>query len=129
MTGNSDEYNKLSNYFSYRDTKPYQKIDKQDLEKLSLLKPNVISIIYNKDNTEILNKVLNITPDSIIIFYGNLGEKKDLYNNYDVCIYSSIVATKLDSNKIINHYSDIIEEEINSEENNEDNKIYVLTPK
>ena len=44
-------------------------------------------------------------------------------------IYSSIVATKLDSNKIINHYSDIIEEEINSEENNEDNKIYVLTPK
>ena len=85
--------------------------------------------IYNKDNTEILNKVLNTTPDSIIIFYGNLGEKKDLYNSYDVCIYSSIVATKLDSNKIINHYSDIIEEEINSEENNEDNKIYVLTPK
>ena len=58
-----------------------------------------------------------------------LGEKKDLYNNYDICIYSSIVATKLDSNKTINHYSDIIEEEINSEENNEDNKIYVLTPK
>ena len=93
------------------------------------IKPNVISIIYNKDNTEILNKVLNTTPDSIIIFYGNLGEKKDLYNSYDVCIYSSIVATKLDSNKIINHYSDIIEEEINSEENNEDNKIYVLIPK
>lgn len=129
MTGNTEEYNKLSNYFSYRDTKPYQKIDKQDLEKLSLLKPNIISIIYNKDNTEILNKVLNTTPDSIIIFYGNLVEKKDLYNSYDVCIYSSIVATKLDSNKIINHYSDIIEEEINSEENNEDNKIYVLTPK
>ena len=69
-------YNKLSNYFSYRDTKPYQKIDEQDFEKLSLLKPNIISIIYNKDNIEILNKVLNTTPDSIIIFYGNLGRKE-----------------------------------------------------
>ena len=37
--------------------------------------------------------------------------------------------TKLDSKKTINHYSDIIENEINSEIKAEGKKIYVLTPK
>ena len=129
MTGNNDSYDKLNNYFSYRNTKPYQKIDDQDFDKLSLLKPSIVSIIYNKNNNEILNKILNSLSNTAIIFYGNLDEKENLYKNYDICVYSTIVATKLDSNKTINHYSDIIEEEINNEESNGDNKIYVLTPK
>ena len=129
MTGNNDSYNKLSNYFAYRNTKPYQKIDEQDFDKLSLLKPSIVSVINNQNNNEILNKLLNSLPATTIIFYGNLDEEGNLYNNYNISIYSTIVATKIDSNKTINHYSDIIEEEINNEENKDNNKIYVLTPK
>jgi hypothetical protein len=39
------------------------------------------------------------------------------------------VATKLNTEKVINHYSDIIESEINNEFNSNQKKLYVLTPK
>jgi len=90
---------------------------------------NVISIIYNKNNLEILKKLLKLTSKSILIFYGILDKNDSLFNNYNIAIYSSIVATRIDSNKIINHYSDIIEDEINNEKNNNLDKIYVLIPK
>jgi hypothetical protein len=43
-------------------------------------------------------------------------------------MYSSIVATRLDEGKIINHYSDAIEKEINQESVANTSKIYVLKP-
>ena len=43
-------------------------------------------------------------------------------------MYSSIVATRLDEGKIINHYSDAIEKEINQESVSNTSKIYVLKP-
>ena len=55
--------------------------------------------------------------------------QKKFSASYDISIYSTIVATKLETGKTINHYSDIIEEEINLEKDNSLAKMYLLTPK
>jgi len=128
-TCNNQSYNDLNNYFSYRISNEFLKLDSLDVNNLIINKPNVISIIYNKNNLEILKKLLKLTSKSILIFYGILDKNDSLFNNYNIAIYSSIVATRIDSNKIINHYSDIIEDEINNEKNNNLDKIYVLIPK
>jgi len=128
-TSNNQSYDDLDNYFSYRISNEFLKLDSLDINNLVINKPNVISIIYNKNNLEILKKLLKLTSKSILIFYGILDKNDSLFNNYNIAIYSSIVATRIDSNKIINHYSDIIEDEINNEKNNNLDKIYVLVPK
>ena len=74
-------------------------------------------------------KVVNCCPNSVVVFYGILDSRDNIYDKYNISNYSSIVAAKLDSKKTINHYSDIIEDEINSEIKAEGKKIYVLTPK
>ena len=92
------------------------------------LTPNIISIIYNKDNISILDEVIKYSPNSTVIVYGNLDISNGSYKNYSIEIYSSIVATRLDKGKIINHYSDAIEKEINQESGAKSSKIYVLKP-
>ncbi len=129
ISSNNQSYNELKNYFSYRNNSEYKKFNKNDIKNLKLLNPDIISIIYNKENNEILNEVLQNINNSVIIFYGVLDTNNPLLNNFEILNYSSIVATRLDSKKNINHYSDIIEKEINDENNTESNRIYVLIPK
>jgi len=126
---NNESYNELKNYFSYRCKSEYKKIDKNHIKNLKLLNPDIISVIYNKDNGRILNELLKNINNSAIIFYGVLDTHNSLLNKFDVLNYSSIVATRIDSKKTINHYSDIIEKEINDENDTKSNRIYVLIPK
>ena len=129
VTDNEDLYSELNNYFSYRNTAGYEKLDMSNFKNISLSNPDVITIIYNSNNKEILDEVVNCCPNSVVVFYGILDSRDNTYDKYNISNYSSIVAAKLDSKKTINHYSDIIEDEINSEIKAEGKKIYVLTPK
>ena len=127
-TENSQLYEDLNNYFSYRVDSEYIKLNDQDIVSVGDLTPNIISIIYNKDNISILDEVIKYSPNSTVIVYGNLDISNGSYKNYSIEIYSSIVATRLDKGKIINHYSDAIEKEINQESGAKSSKIYVLKP-
>ena len=127
-TENSQSYEDLNNYFSYRVDSEYIKLNDRDIVSVGNLNPDVISIIYNKDNVSILEKVIKCSPNSIVIVYGDLDISNDSYKNYSIEMYSSIVATRLDEGKIINHYSDAIEKEINQESVANTSKIYVLKP-
>ena len=129
VTDNNSLYYDLDNYFAYRNTAPCEKLGFDTLKGIGPLSPNIISIIYNQDNREILDKVIDICPKANIIFYGRLDLAEKSLKKYDICNYSSIVATKLEDEKTINHYSDIIEKEINCEDKSNADKIYVLTPK
>tara|TARA_B100000575_G_C23055298_1_gene607503 strand:- start:54 stop:1172 length:1119 start_codon:yes stop_codon:yes gene_type:complete len=121
--------NDFINYFSYRNKNEFISLNLSELEKLTLHKPNIVSIINNKNNHNYLQKIHDILPEATIIFYGESSILESLQKDYNFCVYSSIVATKLEAGKTINHYSDIIEEEINLEKDNDLEKIYVLTPK
>ena len=127
-TENNQSYKDLNNYFSYRIDSKYIKLNDQDIESVGNLTPDVISIIYNKNNVSILDEVIKYSPNSIVIVYGDLDTSNDSYKNYSIEMYSSIVATRLDKRKIINHYSDAIEKEINQEGGSNSSKIYVLKP-
>ena len=127
-TENSQLYEDLNNYFSYRVDSEYIKLNDQDIGSVSDLTPDVISIIYNKNNVSILDEVIKYSPNSTVIVYGDLDISNDSYKNYSIEMYSSIVATRLDKGKIINHYSDAIEKEINQESGSNSSKIYVLKP-
>ena len=71
-----------------------------------------------------------LLSETNIIFYGTFSENSEKFSaSYDISIYSTIVASKLETGKTINHYSDIIEEEINLEKDNTLAKMYLLTPK
>ena len=129
VTDNNSLYYDLDNYFAYRNIAPCEKLGFDTLSGIGPLSPNIISIIYNQDNREILDKVIDICPKANIIFYGRLDLAEKSLKKYDICNYSSIVATKLEDEKTINHYSDIIEKEINCEDKSNADKIYVLTPK
>lgn len=121
--------NDFANYFSYRNKNEFLNLSISDLEKLNVHNPDIVSIINNKNNHSYLQKIQDLLPEATIIFYGESNIIESLKKDYDLCIYSSIVATKLEAGKTINHYSDIIEEEINLEKDNDLKKIYVLTPK
>ncbi len=121
--------NDFINYFSYRNKNEFISLNLSELEKLTVHKPNIVSIINNKNNHNYLQKIHGILPEATIIFYGHSSILESLQKDYNLCVYSSIVATKLEAGKTINHYSDIIEEEINLEKDNDLEKIYVLTPK
>ena len=127
-TENSQSYENLNNYFSYRVDSEYIKLNDRDIVSVGNLNPDVISIIYNKDNVSILEEVIKCSPNSIVIVYDDLDISNDSYKNYSIEMYSSIVATRLDEGKIINHYSDAIEKEINQESGANSSKIYVLKP-
>ena len=129
ITDDDDSYNDLANYFSYRNIPDNEKLRKSNIQDLSIIKPNIISIIYNSNNLDILKKVIKLCPSSDIVFYGNLKTDDTIYNSHNISNYSTIVATKMQSEKTINHYSDIVEKEINEEIKGNDNKIYLLTPK
>ncbi len=117
-------YTDLKNYFSYRNKNNIEKIK---IDKLISSEPNIVSIINNKNNIKILNKCIDILPKSIFIFFGEI--ENNLYENFIITQYSSIMATSLKTDKIINHYSDIIQDEINKEKNLISSKFYVLKPK
>ena len=93
------------------------------------IKPNIISIIYNQNNLEILKKLILLYPYTTYIFYGNLNDEDNFHKNFNIKMYSTIVAANINLNKTINHYSDIIEKEINSEISKNEDKLYVLIPK
>ena len=100
------------------------------MQTLDKVQPNVISIINNQNNEEYLEAITKLLPKTNIIFYGAFSKNlKKFAASYDISTYSTIVATKLETGKTINHYSDIIEEEINLEKDNALAKIYLLTPK
>ena len=72
----------------------------------------------------------SFSSGSQISFDENFLENSEKFSaSYDISIYSTIVASKLETGKTINHYSDIIEEEINLERDNSLAKMYLLTPK
>ena len=129
LTNNSELYNELNNYFAYRNIIPNKKFDKSNIEVLNDIKPNIISIIYNQNNLEILKKLTALNPSATYIFFGHLDLNDECYKNFVVKTYSTIVATNIDLGKTINHYSDIIEKEINEEISNNKDKLYVLIPK
>ena len=129
VTENTDLYSDLANYFSYRKIAKHEKHSLSNIKKIAAMSPDIISIIYNENNNKLLSEAIEICPKASIIFYGKLEKNDKLFKNYDICNYSSIVATKLEPEKTINHYSDIIEKEINSEDKSNTDKIYVLTPK
>ena len=122
-------YDGFVNYFSYRNKNEFVNLKISELEKLALNKPDIISIINNEDNHSYLQDVKDLLPKTAIVFYGIFNNMESFQKDYEISVYSSIVATKLEIGKTINHYSDIIEEEINLENNNNLEKIYVLTPK
>jgi len=124
ITDNEESYADLENYFSYRNKNNIQKIK---MEQLLSLKPNVLSIINNKNNIKILEECIKILPESTFIIFGEINN--NLYENFVITPYSSIMATSLKTDKIINHYSDIIQDEINEEKNSISSKFYVLKPK
>jgi len=128
-TNNDDAFLDLNNYFSYRKSPETERLDIADIKNIASHNPDIISTVFNSDNLKLLNNMIEICPKAAIVFYGKLDISKEIYGNYNICNYSSIVATKLNSGKTINHYSDIIEEEINKEEECDDNKIYLLIPK
>ncbi len=125
ITENNQLYNKLYNYFHYRIKNKCCKIVYEQLKSSQV---DIIFILYNENNLYILNQTIQENPNSIVVFFGILDKNNTSYSNYKIHVYSSIVAVKLDSYKIINHYSDTIEEEINKEKGNNTNKIYVLIP-
>ena len=127
---NGSLYDDLLNYFSYRSKNDFTLLSKSGLQTLDKVQPNVISIINNQNNEEYLEAITKLLPKTNIIFYGAFSENlKKFAASYDISTYSTIVATKLETGKTINHYSDIIEEEINLEKDNALAKIYLLTPK
>jgi hypothetical protein len=129
FTDDDELFNDLNNYFMYRDIISNKKYNMDDIKELARIKPNIISIIYNEDNIAKLNDLIKISPSSIFIVRGNLNTNDNTYKKYNIVNYSSIVATKLNTEKVINHYSDIIESEINNEFNSNQKKLYLLTPK
>ena len=129
LTDNNELYTELKNYFLYRNIIPNKKLDKSNIEVLKDIKPNIISIIYNQNNLEILKKLILLYPYTTYIFYGNLNDEDNFHKNFNIKMYSTIVAANINLNKTINHYSDIIEKEINSEISKNEDKLYVLIPK
>ena len=129
-TDDDSLYDDLLNYFSYRSKNDFKLLSKSKLETLDKYQPNVVSIINNKNNDDYLEAITKLLPKTNIIFYGTFSENLEKFStSYNISIYSTIVATKLETGKTINHYSDIIEEEINLEKDNALAKIFLLTPK
>ena len=129
-TDDDSLYDDLLNYFSYRSKNDFTLLSKSKLQTLDKYQPNVVSIINNKNNEEYLEAIAKLLPKTNIIFYGTFSENLEKFStSYNISIYSTIVATKLETGKTINHYSDIIEEEINLEKDNTLAKMYLLTPK
>ena len=123
-------YDDLLNYFSYRSKNDFTLLSKSRLQTLDKFQPNIISIINNKNNDEFLEVITKLLPKTNIIFYGTFSENLEKFStSYDISIYSTIVAAKLETGKTINHYSDIIEKQINLEKDNALAKMYLLTPK
>ena len=126
-TDDDSLYDDLLNCFSYRSKNDFKLLSKSKLETLDKYQPNVVSIINNKNNDDYL-AITKLLPKTNIIFYGTFSENLEKFStSYDISIYSTIVATKLETGKTINHYSDIIEEEINLEKDNTLAKMYLLT--
>ena len=49
---------------------------------------NVEDIIYNSNNKEILDEVVNCCPNSVVVFYGILDSRDNTYDKYNISNYS-----------------------------------------
>ena len=122
-------FSKLNSYFSYRSNKTFKTKFISDFKFEDLNNTDVISIINNSNNLELIKKLKLYDIQKPIIYFGTINEVKEFESKFNFIQYSNFAACKLNSNgTIINHYSDIIQDEIQNELLNTENRIILMRP-